>query len=234
MSRTFRHPPSNSHTHRHANTFDLFYLTRTYRHTHIYFICFIFYPQILMVYLFYSNRILCLCSRRNKALHMGENCIFVPYCSFWYVGIGLKNTNVWFCWYYPRNWLTHWGRYEVDAISQTTVSDTFFLIESIWISIKISLKFIAKGPINNIPALVRIMAWRRPGDKPLSEVMMVRLLTHICVARPQWVNALGPKQNDHHFADDIFKCISCMKILVLRLKFHWNLFARVQLIIYHH
>ena len=31
------------------------------------------------------------------------------------------------------------------------------------------------------------MAWRRPGDKPLSEVMMVSLLTHICVDRPQWV-----------------------------------------------
>ena len=31
------------------------------------------------------------------------------------------------------------------------------------------------------------MAWRRPGGKPLSEPMMVRLLTHICVTRPQWV-----------------------------------------------
>ena len=31
------------------------------------------------------------------------------------------------------------------------------------------------------------MAWCRPGDKPLSESMMVRLLTHICVTRPQWV-----------------------------------------------
>ena len=34
------------------------------------------------------------------------------------------------------------------------------------------------------------MAWRRTGDKPLSEPMMVSLLTHICVTRPQWVNAL--------------------------------------------
>ena len=33
------------------------------------------------------------------------------------------------------------------------------------------------------------MAWRRPGDKPLSEAMMVNLLTHICVFRPQWVNS---------------------------------------------
>ena len=35
--------------------------------------------------------------------------------------------------------------------------------------------------------LVQIMAWRRPGDKPLSEPMMVSLLTQICVTRPQWV-----------------------------------------------
>ena len=42
--------------------------------------------------------------------------------------------------------------------------------------------------INNIPALVQIMAWRRPGDKSISEPMMVSLPTHICVTRPQWVN----------------------------------------------
>ena len=32
------------------------------------------------------------------------------------------------------------------------------------------------------------MAWRRLGDKPLSEPMMVSSLTHICATRPQWVN----------------------------------------------
>ena len=53
-----------------------------------------------------------------------------------------------------------------------------------------SLKFVPKGPINNIPALVQKMAWRRPGNKPLSEPMMVNLLMHICVTRPQWVNVI--------------------------------------------
>ena len=66
-----------------------------------------------------------------------------------------------------------------------------FLNENVWISITISLKFVPKGPINNIPALVQIMAWRRPGDKPLSEPMMVRFPTHICVTRPQWVKVFG-------------------------------------------
>ena len=44
-----------------------------------------------------------------------------------------------------------------------------------WISIDISLKFIPKGPIDNIPALVQITAGRQPGDKPLLEPMMVWL-----------------------------------------------------------
>ena len=43
----------------------------------------------------------------------------------------------------------------------------------------------SKGPINIITALVQIMAWRRPGYKPLSEPMMVSLLTLICVTQPQ-------------------------------------------------
>ena len=63
-----------------------------------------------------------------------------------------------------------------------------FLNENEWISLKISLKFVPKVRINNIPALVQIMAWRRPGDKPLSGPVMISLLTHLCVARPPWVN----------------------------------------------
>ena len=65
--------------------------------------------------------------------------------------------------------------------------DTFkriFLNENVRISTNNSLNIVPKGSINNIPAVVQIMAWRRPGDKPLSEPMMVWSLTHICVARP--------------------------------------------------
>ena len=42
-----------------------------------------------------------------------------------------------------------------------------------WILNKILLKFVPNGPVNNIPALVHIMAWPRRGDKPLFEPMMV-------------------------------------------------------------
>ena len=54
--------------------------------------------------------------------------------------------------------------------------------------IKISLKFVPKDPINNIPALVQVIAWHRPGSKPLPEPMMFHLLMHKCVTRPQWLN----------------------------------------------
>ena len=59
--------------------------------------------------------------------------------------------------------------------------DTFkriFLNQNVRNSISISLKFVPKGLIHNITSLVQIMVWRQPGDKPLSEPMMVRLLTH--------------------------------------------------------
>ena len=45
------------------------------------------------------------------------------------------------------------------AVSQTTLSNIYSWMQII-ISIKISLKFVPKGPINNIPALVQMMAWR--------------------------------------------------------------------------
>ena len=59
-----------------------------------------------------------------------------------------------------------------------------FLNGNIWISINITLKFIHKGRIDNIPVLFKIMAWHRPGDKPLSKPMLVSLLMHICVTQP--------------------------------------------------
>ena len=73
-----------------------------------------------------------------------------------------------------------------------------FMNENAWISNEISLKFVLKDPINNMPSYVQTMAWRRPGDKPLSEPMMVRSFTHICVTRPQWVNPIRPSDAIWH------------------------------------
>ena len=53
------------------------------------------------------------------------------------------------------------GRYFPDDIFKCV-----FLNENVRISMKLSLKFVCKSPINNIHALVQILAWRRRGDKP--------------------------------------------------------------------
>ena len=47
-----------------------------------------------------------------------------------------------------------------------------FLNEKFFIWIQISLEFVPKGPIDNKSAWVQVMAWRRTGDKPLSEPML--------------------------------------------------------------
>ena len=84
------------------------------------------------------------------------------------------------------------------------------------ILIKFSLKYVCKGPIDNNPSLVQIMAWRRSGDKPLSEPMMISLPSHICVTRPQWVkqnyfHLTGPKSLNIDFIYSSIHAQSCEK-----------------------
>ena len=62
---------------------------------------------------------------------------------------------------------------------------SIFFIENV--SIQVFTKFVPKFRINDIPVLVQIKIWRRPGDESLSGPMMFSLLTHICVTRPRWV-----------------------------------------------
>ena len=115
-----------------------------------------------------------------------------------------------------------------------------FLNENVWISIKISLKVVPKGLINNIPSLVQIMACWLNGDKPLSELMMVSLLMHICVTRPQWIKGMSlwwplwgllscyyvskwshcSLFDDGALVDEIFGCI--IFIWVTETSLHWQ------------
>ena len=68
-----------------------------------------------------------------------------------------------------------------------------------WKCMNVDWKFTEISPINNIPALVQIMAWRWPGDKPLSEPMLVSLLRHTCVI-------LSPKFSKFLLVN-LWKCI---------------------------
>ena len=74
------------------------------------------------------------------------------------------------------NWsqerLTHLPLNKMAAIWADDIFKCIFLNENFRISIKISLKFVPKVPIDNKSALVQVMAWRRTGDKPLPEPML--------------------------------------------------------------
>ena len=86
-----------------------------------------------------------------------------------------------------------------------------FFNENVWISVKIALKFVPKGPINMIPAMFRIMAWHCLGDKPLSEAMLVSLPMHICITRPQWVKV--PNAHDIYINSSVALVILCLNSL---------------------
>ena len=117
--------------------------------------------------------VIMLCRKCHKGLLWFHNISNISYLTFHHYTINISFNTL-----RPRQN----GRYFSDNIFNCV-----FLNENVWIPIKISLKCVPKGQINHIPALVQKMAWRHPGDKPLSEPMMVSLLTHICVFRPQWV-----------------------------------------------
>ena len=61
------------------------------------------------------------------------------------------------------------------AILADDISKRIFLNDKLRFFIEISLKFVPKASIDNNAALVQIMAWRRIGDKPLSEPTLIWL-----------------------------------------------------------
>ena len=85
------------------------------------------------------------------------------------------------------------------------------------------------------------MAWRRPGDKPLSKPMMVSLLTHICVTRSQWVNTSRDKIvaiSQTEFSDAFSFNKNILISLRMSLKFDPkipsnNIQALVQIMVWH-
>ena len=87
-----------------------------------------------------------------------------------------------------------------------------FLNETLSISIRISPKFIPKGPSNNIPALVQMMDWRRLGDQPLTEAIMVTLPTHICVTRFRYLKCLVNKLK-YFYCDVVDNTLLLVKVV---------------------
>ena len=65
----------------------------------------------------------------------------------------------------------------LDKMAHILADDYFgwiFLNENDITPIRISLKYVPRSPIDNKPAMVQVMAWRRTGDKPLPETMLTQ------------------------------------------------------------
>ena len=85
---------------------------------------------------------------------------------------------------------THLPMDKMAAILTDDIFKCIFLNENDKIPIQVSLKFIARCPIDNKAVLVQVMAWRRTGDKPLP----VSMLTN-----GRWVNSLAPGRSGNNF-----------------------------------
>ena len=102
--------------------------------------------------------------------------------------------------------------------------DTFkciFLNENEWTSLKISLTFVPNVRINNIPALVQIMAWRRPGDKPLSEPMIDYRRIYASLGLNELTHR-GWDKMAATWTDDIFKCTFVKEKISVSIKIPLN------------
>ena len=94
-----------------------------------------------------------------------------------------------------------------------------FMNEKFSILIEISLKFVPKDPNDNKPALIQIMAWRRIGDKPLSEPMMVNLLMHLHASLGH--DELTPSSAGPRCMPDFHLVITCQP-----MSYYWSNGAR--------
>ena len=115
-----------------------------------------------------------------------------------------------------RHW-TIWRKKTSDDIFKCV-----FFNENISISVKISLKFVHMGPIDNKSVLVQLMAWRRTVDTPLPKPMFVQfsdtyisvycmrqqrgMIWHAWLTRRQCLT-LRPGQFGRLIVDDIFQCV---------------------------
>ena len=121
--------------------------------------------------------------------------VYLIYCIFTYE-ILLYLITLWYLFYskvyvpwFINHSFTHWNREKKCTISRMAFEMQLYE----WKCLNFELNFTEicfKGAIDNIPALVQIMACNWLDDKPSYEPMVIFLLTHTCVTRPQWVMKL--------------------------------------------
>ena len=125
------------------------------------------------------------------------------------------------CWWFgalapghqqTKCWLQH---VMLQSDFKSIFSDAFSWMKNVVFWYKTSLKFVPKGPVDNNPALVQMMAWRQIGDKPLSEPMLTRFtdaymwhwgqMSKLTNFGCWWPVALAPRR--HQQTNCWFQCV---------------------------
>ena len=120
------------------------------------------------------------------------------------------------------------GRHFADAIFWC-----IFVNEKFYVLIKISVKFVPTCPIYNNTAFSHIIAWRRIGDKPLSELMLTRFTdAYICDTRGRWVK----KPLSNHQLIGSLCCLAAKNytclVLTIATLFHQKCIIPLQYFVY--
>ena len=89
-------------------------------------------------------------------------------------------------WMTAANWFNSFPHLnKMAAISQTIFSDAFSLMKSFVFRLKFHWRLFLRVPIDNNPALVWIMAWRRIGDETWFETIHpIHLLRGLLMVKP--------------------------------------------------
>ena len=83
--------------------------------------------------------------RHSEACHIRT--WFKRWNKIWYLTIAFAKLKIYVCLSAPSDVLTYWGHDKMASIFQTTFSNAFYMNENVWVSIKISLKFVPEDPI---------------------------------------------------------------------------------------
>ena len=112
----------------------------------------------------------------TKSCHIHLVCSTCPSISEAWIYSRAHEKPLWLFYKHHRRWrLSSWQpltQLSLDKMAAILADGKFksiFLNENDRIPIRISLKFVSSSPIDNKPALVQVMAWRRTGDKPLPD-----------------------------------------------------------------
>ena len=111
-------------------------------------------------------------------------------CSFWLLFYGVLLTSLlWRCisWVLVRIGLNLLRPRQNGLHFADDIFKCIFFNENLGILIKISLKFVPEGPMNNLITLVWMMTLSRKATSHYLKQWWHSLQIHICVTRPQWV-----------------------------------------------